>query len=164
MFETGLSDFHKLVVTVLKSTFPKSPPKVITYRSYKSFSNDLFRDDLNSLLSKENMTLDFTSLASFTKIFIDTLNKHALTKKKYIRANHANFVTKALRKAIMLRSRLRNIFLKEKSLESKKAYNKQRNIYVKMVKKAKKEHYQNISLSEITYNKKFWKTVSPLFW
>ena len=32
-----------------------------------------------------------------------------------------------------------------------------------MVKKAKKEDYQNISLSEITFNKKFWKTISPLF-
>ena len=63
----------------------------------------------------------------------------------------------------MLRSRLWNIFLKEKSLESKKAYNKQRNICVSMVKKAKKEHFQNINLSEITDNKKFWKTVSPLF-
>ena len=63
----------------------------------------------------------------------------------------------------MLRFRLRNIFLKENSLESKKAYNKQRNICFKMVKKAKKEHYQNISLSEITDNKKFSKTVSPLF-
>ena len=98
--------------------------------------------------------------ASFTKIFIDTLNKHAPIKKKYILANYANFVTKALRKAIMLRSRLRNIFLKEKSLESKKAYNKQRHICVKMVKRAKKEHYKNIILTEITGNKKFWKTVS----
>ena len=34
VFETGLSDFHKLVVTVLESTFPKSLPKIITYRSY----------------------------------------------------------------------------------------------------------------------------------
>ena len=109
------------------------------------------------------MILDFTSLASFTKTFIDNFNKHASIKKKYIRANHANFVTKALRKAIMLRSRLRNIFLKEKSLESKKAYNKQRKICLKTVKKAKKEHFQNIGLSEITDNKKFWKTVSPLF-
>ena len=58
VFETGLSDFHKLVVTVLKSTFPKSLPKMITYRSYKNFSNDLFGDDLNSFLSKENMTID----------------------------------------------------------------------------------------------------------
>ena len=115
------------------------------------------------MLSKENLTLEFTSLASFTKIFIDTLNKHARIKKKYIRATHANFVPKGLQKAIMLRSRFRNIFLKEKSLESKKAYNKQCNIRVEMVKKAKKEHFQNISLSEITDNRKFWKTVSPLF-
>ena len=106
------------------------------------------------------MTLDFTSLTSLKKIFIDTLNKHSPIKKKYIRANHANFVTKALQKSIILRSRLRNIFLKEKALESN---NKQRNICVKMVKKSKKEHYQNISLSEITDNKKFWKTVDPLF-
>ena len=63
----------------------------------------------------------------------------------------------------MLRSRLWNIFLKEKYLESKKAYNKQRNICVKMVRKAKKELFQNINLSEITGNKKFCKTVSPLF-
>ena len=56
----------------------------------------------------------------------------------------------------MPRSRLRNTFLKERSLESKKAYNKQRNICVKMVKKAKKKHCQNISLSKIIDNKKFW--------
>ena len=29
---TRLSDFHKNVVTVLKTTFPKSKPRVITYR------------------------------------------------------------------------------------------------------------------------------------
>ena len=109
------------------------------------------------------MTLEFTGLASFTKIFIDTFNKDAPMKKIYIRANYANFVTKDLQKTIMLRSQFRNIFLKEKSLESKKAYNKQGNIYIKMVKKAKKEHFQNIGLSEIADNKKFWKTVSLLF-
>ena len=109
------------------------------------------------------MTLEFTSLTNFTKIFKDNLNKHAPIKKKLIRENHANFVTKDLRKALMLRSRLQNIFLKERSLESKKAYKKQRNNFVKMVKKAKRVHFQNIILSEITDNKKFWKTVSPLF-
>ena len=71
VFKTGLSDFHKLVVTVLKSTFPKS----LLNRSYKNFSNNLLRDYLNSLLSKENMTLEFTSLTSITKIFIEPLNQ-----------------------------------------------------------------------------------------
>ena len=58
MSETRLSDFHKLAATVLKSTFPKSPPKLIIYTSYKNFSNNLLRGGLNSLLGKENMNLE----------------------------------------------------------------------------------------------------------
>ena len=68
-----------------------------------------------------------------------------------------------LRKSVMLRPRLWNIFLKEKSVESKKAYNKQRNICISMVKKAKKVYFQNINSSGITDKKKFWTTVSSLF-
>ena len=32
--ETGLSDFHKMAITVMKTTFPKAKPKVIQYRDY----------------------------------------------------------------------------------------------------------------------------------
>ena len=46
VIETGLSDFHKLVVTVMKTTYKKSQPKIITYRSYKYFNNDSFREAL----------------------------------------------------------------------------------------------------------------------
>ena len=108
------------------------------------------------------MTLEFTSFTSFTKIFIETMNKHAPIKKNILAQSKQILLQKAYG-AIMLRSRPRNIFLKEKYLKSKKAHNKQRNTCVKMVKKAEKEHFQNINLSEITNNKKFWKTVSPLF-
>ena len=48
MFESGLFDFHKLVATVLKSTFPKSLSKIITYRSHKNFSNDLLQDNFKN--------------------------------------------------------------------------------------------------------------------
>ena len=58
------------------------------------------------------MNLEITSHRSFTKIFIETLSKHVSIKKKYVCANHVTFVTKDLWKAIMLRSRLRNISLK----------------------------------------------------
>ena len=133
VIETGLYDFHKLVETVLKPIFPKSPPKITAYRSYQNSSSNLLRDHLNSLLTKKNMILDFTSLISFTKVFIinlETLNKHAPIKKKYFLANHANLFTKDLRKSIMLRSSLRRILLNEKSLEYKKANKKKRNISV----------------------------------
>ena len=49
---TGLSDFHKLVVTVLKLYFPKQKPNIQTFRDYKRFQNDLFRSELDYELSK----------------------------------------------------------------------------------------------------------------
>ena len=37
--ETGLSDFHKMVVSVFKTSFKKQKPKIVTYRDYKHFDN-----------------------------------------------------------------------------------------------------------------------------
>ena len=50
------------------------------------------------------MNLTIASLTRFPKIFTETLNKHASIKKEYVQANQANFATKNLQKAIMLRS------------------------------------------------------------
>ena len=37
--ETGLSDFHKIVVSVFKTSFKKQKPKIVTNRDYKRFDN-----------------------------------------------------------------------------------------------------------------------------
>ena len=34
---TGLSDFHKIIIPCLKTTFKKIPPKKIIFRDYKKF-------------------------------------------------------------------------------------------------------------------------------
>ena len=88
---------------------------------------------------------------------------HAPITKKYLRANHANFVTKQLRKAIMKRSKLRNDFLKDRNDASQSAYRKQRNLCVTLLRKAKKQYFSNLEPKLITDNKKFWKSVKPLF-
>ena len=80
----------------------------------------------------------------------EALNKHAPIKKKCALANHADFVTEDLRKAIILRSRLRNFFLNEKSLEPKKAYIKQRNICVSMAKDTHREKASSNKTSGLT--------------
>ena len=46
-FETGLSDFHKMVVSVFKTSFKKQKPKIVTYRDYERFDNEKFRESLN---------------------------------------------------------------------------------------------------------------------
>ena len=48
---------------------------------------------------------------------MELLNKFSPLKKKYIRANYSKFLTKELSKTIMLRSKLRNQFLKTKYQE-----------------------------------------------
>ena len=42
-----------------------------------------------------------------------------------------------------------------------KAYNKQRNYVVSLLRKEKKEFYGNLNTSVLTENKIFWKTVKP---
>ena len=66
--------------------------------------------------------------------------------------------------AIMLRTKLRNQFLKKRrTLEARTKHNKQRNICASLVKKAKRTYYENLNLKDINDNKKFWATVKPLF-
>ena len=44
--KTGLSDFHKLVTTIFRSTFIKLPPKTIRYRSFKTLNKQNFFQEL----------------------------------------------------------------------------------------------------------------------
>ena len=47
---TGVSDCHKMILTVLKTTFEKAKPKEIIYRCYKWFDDNKFRNDLKQSL------------------------------------------------------------------------------------------------------------------
>ena len=106
VLESGLSDFHKLVVSILKSHFKKEDPKIIICREYKYFDNEMFSNGLENELSKiGSLTLNYDI---FKNACMDVINKHAPLKRKYIRANDAEYMDKELSQAIMKRSKLRN--------------------------------------------------------
>ena len=67
---TGLSDFHKLVSTVLKTSITKSKPQKITYRDYKNFDSVRFIDELKYVLIKEKIT----SCTKLDEMFLRILN------------------------------------------------------------------------------------------
>ena len=76
--ETGISDFHKLVVTVLKTLYKKQKSKIIHCRNYKNFENDNFRQDLKSLsfLSLILQMLHYQNLMTLCYLFsTSTLQK-----------------------------------------------------------------------------------------
>ena len=122
--ETSLSDFHKMSATVMKMYYTKQKPSIVGYRKFKNFWNDSFIKDIELLLSKScnQQNVTFKILKESVNI---TLDKHAPSKKRYVRANQSPFMYKKLSKEIMKRSRLRNKFLNTKSDIDRKAYNKQ---------------------------------------
>ena len=81
VFETGLSDSHKLTTTVLKQYFPNLKPKVVNYRDYQKFRNEEFRTKLDNEILQHDMEYQH-----FLIIFIEVLNKHVPMKQKYLRA------------------------------------------------------------------------------
>ena len=86
--------------------------------TYKNFNEIVFRNDLRDELGKiEPSNLNYTS---FETTFNRLLDKHFPIKKKYVRANDKPFMTRALRKAVMLRSRLRNRYNKNQTIENRR--------------------------------------------
>ena len=148
--ETGLSDHHKLIYTMMKSTFEKLPPKKLFYRCYNRFSNEVFITELRKRLYLCH------NLSYFIYIVTNLLNELAPIKTKVLRGNNKNHVNKDLRKAIMKRSRLKKIALKRNTPETWLQYKKQKNKVVNLNRKTKKDYFNSINLND-TQNKSLWK-------
>ena len=158
--ETGLSDFHKMTLSVLKITYNKLIPKIIKYRDFSRFSSEVFRTELESIFSVTSNS-NVENLQNSVNKINDILDKQAPVKQKPIRGNQMPFMNRSLRKAIMTRSRLRNRFIRSKTAADRIAFNKQRNLCVSILRKAKREYFNKMNKNNITDNKKFWKTVKP---
>ena len=99
----------------------------------------------------------------FKFIVNNLLESHAPMKEKYIRRNQAPFMNKSVRKAIMVRTKLLNKFRKENSFINELEYKRQRNFCTTLIKKTKRNFYNNLNVNKIADNKSFWKIVKPSF-
>ena len=138
----GLSDCHKLVLRVLKTTFSKnkqplyqdykkinfsknkqplyqdykkinfSENKQPLYQDYKKINFYDFNDELKTIFSRNTVG----SCYQFDQAFLNVLDKHS---------HHSSSISKPLRKTIMTRSHLEKGYYKNKSGKRFKAYKKQ---------------------------------------
>ena len=93
-FETGQSDFHKAIVTKMKTTISKQGPKIIQCRDYKYSSNNAFREDLLLEASSSCHASELDNLLSFINADVKALNKHSPVKRRYFRASQGSFINK----------------------------------------------------------------------
>ena len=103
------------------------------------------------------------SYGEFEVAFLRELNKHASLKNKFLRHINNLVMTKDVRKQIMVRSKLRNIFNKNRNYENWCKYKRQRNLCLNLLRKTKKSFYKNLDEKQVSDNKVFWKKVKPSF-
>ena len=75
-----------------------------------------------------NITYD-----DFEDKYITILNNHAPFNQKYLRGNDQPYMTKTMRKAIMCRTKLKNIYHKNPSDTNLLKFRKQRDYCVKLL-------------------------------
>ena len=153
-FETGLTDCHKLVCSILRASFKKLPPKVVKYRDQKHFDQKTFLHDLDSilLLQRDVYKNSDEPYGKLYEVFNDILNHHVPLKEKQIRGNHATFMTEELSKAITEKLKNRNKYLK--CLSRNVSYKSLRNSLKKKQRKSFSRKLQKIRLCQ----KRFWST------
>ena len=156
---TGISDFHALTLTITRNIFCKGNPKTNFYRNFKNFDSEMFESELSYSL-QSFQSLDYTR---FSNVFLLSLSKYAAIKKKILRANLSPFMTKTLRKAIMLRSQLKNKFIKSRNNEDWSNYKKQRNFCTNPFKKSKQNYFGQLDMKHLNDNRKFWKIITHFF-
>ena len=159
--EPGISDHHKMIITVLKSEIKKKDPIQINYKSYKNFDENYFRHELSSALL--NLLNENTNYDDFKKVYIEILYLHAPMKKKFVRGNNAPFMNKTLSKAFMHRSKLKNKFNKNPTKDNNRLYKKQRDYCVSLFNKEKRKYYNDLDPLIMGDNVKFWQRIKPLF-
>jgi len=126
-YELGISDCHKLISTCLRQKVARLKPKKITYRSMKNYDKNLFKTDFKRELSNSSFVSANQGYDNVVGILKSLLDTYAPIKTKVARGNQGNFVNKSLNKAFMKRSVLKTKYLKNKSVQNRRLYTKQRN-------------------------------------
>ena len=73
--ETGQSDFYRMTITIMETTFCKQEPKIIHDRDYKIFSNNAFRKDLLLEELSNGHASESDNLSSFINARVKALYK-----------------------------------------------------------------------------------------
>ena len=147
-----------MVLTVLKTSITKSKPQKITYRDYKIFDSVRFNDELKYVLAKKKVM----PCTKFDEIFLRMLYKHAPIKIKLLLANHASYISRPLRKAVMKGPTSKILFQKTYRPLLKKLQ-KIKKLLQQALQKREKNFFNKLNTSFVPDNKLFWKNVKPFF-
>lgn len=162
-YEAGLSD-HKMVFAVLNTKVLKPKAKTFYRRTFKTFDQVRFCEDLSKVPFSTAFTFDDIDdiYWAWEKLYLDVLDEHAPVKSIKRRPRQSSiFLTPEIKKAINKRNRLKRIFNKTKNAENWENYRQLRNKVVSMRRAAVQNKFDEICKEKHANQKQFWKTIKP---
>ena len=140
-FENGISEHHKIISNIMKHHFRRASPKTSYYRDYRKFGIDYVWSELSRQLDstfcsvKENEDCEeLFEFSRFHRVLLNLLNIHA-PLKIFFQSYSSFFMTKTLRKAIIIRSRQNKSVNKTRSDVTQSLQKTQRNFCTKLLRK-----------------------------
>lgn len=166
VFESHLGD-HKLVCTSVKFYPPRSQPKFVTYlllvRKMKDLNQEQLIEDLNCTPFYISNTFDDIDDVywAWNKMYNDVIDDHIPLKKVKLKGKQVPFMNREMRTAIRLRKQFWNKFKKTGEPSDHLNYKQQRNLTVKLRRKAIAQHFRNVTKNANENPREFWKTFKP---
>ena len=136
------------------------PPKTITYRSYKNFTEEQFKEAIrwDCSYNEGGWQLNFSSTCNWKKAL-----SICSYEKDRLRGKNKPHTTSQLRKAIMKWPQFKNKANKSGKPSDKTAYKTWRKLVVKLDKEAKKSFLKNQVTEYAIKNKILWKLSKTYF-
>ena len=120
-----------------------------------------FLSELKEQLSTFEVTDVNQSYDNLTDIIRTSLDKFVPLKSKKLRGNQARFMNKELGKAIMMRSKLKKRYNKNKNLPNRLNFKKQRNVCVKLRIQAINKYFQSATSNMKQTSIQFYSLIKP---
>ena len=162
-YDTGLSDFHHMVLFATKIHVITRKPRKIMYRSYKFFDKSNYVKDLSMAPFHVGEVFDDINDAYWfcENLMRDVINEHAPVKHRVVRHAQVPYMNGELRRAINYKNMLRRKYEKNKNSVNWQTYRTYRNKVVRLRKQSKSK-YLGEKCNDTNNSKVFWSIVKPL--
>lgn len=159
----GYSD-HNLIIVNRSTKLTKTGPKMIYKRSYKSFKEDQFIDDVknNSWSKIYSKTDPEEALEEFTETFMKLVEKHAPLKKFVVRSTRTPWLDREIKDCMKKRDNAKRTAIITGNQCDWIFYKQLRNSVTKLNRDKKKIYYEKQINKVKTNNRKLWDTVNHL--
>ena len=157
----GVSDSHNMIYVVLNTDAPRLPPKTVTYRNYKNFKVEQYKNDINNIPSSACQVFDDPSdnYWLLQSLLLETIDHHAPLKTIKIRAREPPYMTGKYRRAVREKTRLHRKYKRFPNWYNWEMYRLHRNLTTSIRRSSIKQYFDKRCAGK--NNADFWKTIKP---